>query len=96
MFSVFHDGKTLAVMKPMAQLRGWWVLQGRGVEWVNPMARDISAVRAQAGKGEWPLDANSSMYNANSAFMLVKGKRAALAEMRGLADQVRGLPHPAA
>jgi hypothetical protein len=87
LFSVTDHGQTIAVMKPSAQLPGWWVLEGRGIEWVNPLARDISEVRKQARKDEWPDDATSSLYNKSARYMLIKGKQAALNEMRSLARQ---------
>lgn len=75
-------------MKPSAQLRGWWILEGRGVCWINPLARDIEAVRRQAGRGEWPIDASWSAYNRTPRFMLIKGKRAAFAELSALNAQI--------
>ncbi len=87
-FSVTEGKRTIAVMKPSAQLRGWWILEGRGICWINPLARDIAKVREQARTGEWPKDATSSLYNKVPRFMIIKGKAAAMREMRGLVRQI--------
>jgi hypothetical protein len=88
LFSVTEGRETLAVMKPMAALRGWWALEARGFEWINPIARDIELVRQQAGTDEWPRDATSSLYNKTARFMLIKGKQNALKEMKALVTQI--------
>jgi hypothetical protein len=83
LYSVTQGGETIAIAKPLPARRGWWILEGRGVCWINPAARDLSLVREDGFKPPTGMSA----YERTPRFMLVKGVADMRREMQGLVDQ---------